>query len=186
MVEVNTHPSHSLPNLASWVAEIPAPAEKLPKESLLTTRIPERLSPVEKEAIALIRALKSYADTAPTIALQKTQAQLMQQLILNYHGHVKLRLWPLAKELGVEMRTLERIFDHEFGKTMLQCQREARLEFSQTLLRMIPPTKLSVIANLLGYHEVRDFIRFFRRHTRSTPAVWGRGEGGDLGDEKKS
>jgi AraC-like DNA-binding protein len=185
-VGANAQHSRSLPSLASWVAEIPTLAEKLPKESLVTTRIPERLSPAEKEAIAMIRALKNSADTAPTIALPKTQAQLMHQLILNYHGHVKLRFWPLAKELGVEMRTLERIFDHEFGKTMLQCQREARLEFSQSLLRMIPPTKLSVIANLLGYHEVRDFIRFFRRHTKNTPAVWGRGKGRGLGDDKNS
>jgi transcriptional regulator GlxA family with amidase domain len=149
-----------------------APAEKLPKEPHVTTRIPERLSPVEKEAIGMIRALKSSADTAPTLALPEKQAQLMHQFILTYHGHVKLRFWPLAKELGVEMRTLERVFDREFGNTMLQCQREARLEFSQSLLRMVPPTKLSVIANLLGYEEVHDFIRFFRKHTKRTPAAW--------------
>jgi transcriptional regulator GlxA family with amidase domain len=183
---VGKHSTHSLPSHASWVAEIPALAEKLPKESLMTTRIPERLSPVEKEAIAMILAVKSSADTAPQTTLPEMQAQLMHQLILTYHGHVKLRFWPLAKELGVEMRTLQRIFDHKFGKTMLQCQQEVRLEFSQMLLRMIPPTKLSVIANLLGYDEVRDFIRFFRRHTKRTPAVWGRGEGEGLGDEKKS
>jgi len=165
---------------------MPTPAEKFPKESLVTTRIPDRISPVEKEAIARIREVKASPNTAQDIALQSKQAQLMHQLILTYHGHVNLRFWLLAKELGVEMRTLERAFDREFGKTMLQCQREARLEFSQSLLRMTPPTKLSVIANLLGYHEVRDFIRFFRRHTKNTPAVWGRDESRDLGDEKNS
>jgi transcriptional regulator GlxA family with amidase domain len=166
------------------VAEIPALAQKLPRESHVTTRIPERLSPTEKEAIARIRELRASPDTADDIALQSKQAHLMHQLILTYHGHVRLRFWLLAKELGVEMRTLERAFDREFGKTMLQCQREVRLEFSQSLLRMTPPTKLSVIANLLGYHEVRDFIRFFRRHTKNTPAVWGRGKSGDLGDDR--
>lgn len=168
------------------MAEISAQAKNLPKESHVTTRIPERLSLIEKEAIAMIRALKRAADTAPTIALPKAQAQLMHRLILRYQGHVKLRFWPLAKELGVEMRTLERVFDREFGKTMLQCQREARLEFSQSLLRMIPPTKLSVIANLLGYDEVRDFIRFFRNHTQKTPTVWGRDVGRALSDEERS
>jgi transcriptional regulator GlxA family with amidase domain len=100
----------------------------------------------------------------------------MRHLILISHGHVKLRFAPIASELGVEMRTLERAFARGYGQTMLQCQIEARLQFSQFLLRMIPPTKISVVANLLGYDEARDFHRFFEKQMHQTPAAWGRKE----------
>lgn len=46
---------HLLPGFASWVAELAALTEKFHMKSLVTTRIPERLSLIEREAIARIR-----------------------------------------------------------------------------------------------------------------------------------
>jgi transcriptional regulator GlxA family with amidase domain len=100
----------------------------------------------------------------------------MKHFILLYHGHVKIRFRPIAKELGVEIRTLERAFIEEFGKSMFQSQVDARLAFAQTLLRWMPPPKVSVVANMLGYDETRDFHHFFERHTGETPSAWGRKE----------
>jgi len=98
----------------------------------------------------------------------------MRSLIRIYYGHVKLRLGPIAAELGVEMRSLERSFVDEFGKTMLEHQTEARLEFSKIQLCSQPRPKLSVIANLLGYEDVRGWARFFKQHAGKSPSSWSR------------
>ncbi|WP_263356663.1 helix-turn-helix domain-containing protein [Acidicapsa ligni] len=100
----------------------------------------------------------------------------MHALILMFHGDAKLRLATIANELGIEMRTLERAFSDELGTTMSQCQIDARLSLAQSLLTMMPPPKLSVIANLLGYDELRDFARFFQKHMHEKPTAWGRAE----------
>ncbi|RXH53884.1 helix-turn-helix domain-containing protein [Granulicella sibirica] len=141
----------------------------------MSNRVPEELSPIEKQAIARIRALRFSPEEDLSSVLQNP-ARAMHNIILTFHGHVKLRMAPIANELGVEMRTLERAFNVEIGKTMLQCQIDARLGLAHSLLSMIPPTKLSVIANLLGYDEVRDFARFFHKHMHETPSAWGRRE----------
>ena len=59
---------------------------------------------------------------------------------------------------------------------MLQCQVEARIAFSKSLLSIMPPTKISAIAYVLGYEEVRDFNRFFEKHMHETPSAWGQRE----------
>jgi AraC-like DNA-binding protein len=48
------------------------------------------------------------------------------------------------------------------------------LKFSQWMLSIFPPTKISVIAVLLGYERVQDFNRFFAKHTGQSPSQWGR------------
>ena len=141
----------------------------------MSNRVPEELSPIEKQAIERIRALR-FSHEEDLSSILKNPARAMHNIILTFHGHVKLRMAPIANELGVEMRTLERAFNEEIGKTMLRCQIDARLGLAQSLLSMIPPTKLSVIANLLGYDEVRDFARFFHKHMHETPSAWGRRE----------
>lgn len=141
----------------------------------MAKRVPEDLSPIEKQAIERIRALRLSREKELS-SIPQNPARAMHNIILTFHGHVKLRMTPLANELGVEMRTLERAFHVEIGKTMLQCQIDARLGLAQSLLSMMPPTKLSVIANLLGYDEIRDFARFFHRHMHETPSTWGRRE----------
>lgn len=141
----------------------------------MANRVPEDLSPIERQAIERIRALRASREVELSAVL-RSPARAMHNTILTFHGHVKLRMAPIANELGAEMRTLERAFNEEIGKTMLQCQIDARLGLAQSLLSMIPPTKLSVIANLLGYDEIRDFTRFFQKHMHETPSTWGRRE----------
>jgi transcriptional regulator GlxA family with amidase domain len=137
---------------------------------------PEELSTVEREVIAQVRAWRASPDDTVHSTLLKRPAQLMRSVILDKHGHVKLRFNPIAAELGVEMRTLQRAFVEEYETTMLESQTEARLEFAKFLLGVMPPNKMSVIAHLLGYDAVRDFNRFFEKHMHEAPTVWGKAE----------
>jgi AraC-like DNA-binding protein len=137
---------------------------------------PEAFSAVEREVIAQIRAWRASPGDEPRTFLFTSPARLMHNFIVGSHGHVKLRFRPIATELGVAMRTLQRAFVDEYGKTMLQCQVEARIAFSKSLLSIMPPTKISAIAYVLGYEEVRDFNRFFEKHMHETPSAWGQKE----------
>jgi len=144
----------------------------------MTARRIDALSSVEKEAIATIRAWRLSSDHEARRLLQAL-AHLMHSVIGIYHGHVKLRLGPIAAELGVEIRSLERGFVDEFGKTMLEHQTETRLAFSKAQLCLKPRPKLSVIANLLGYEDVRGWARFFKQHVGESPSAWSRSVVGD-------
>jgi len=134
------------------------------------------LSTIEREVIAEIRALRASAESGLHARILGNPAQLAHHFILDSHGNVQLRFSTIAGELGVEMRTLERAFIGEYQMTMTQFQVEVRLAFSQLLLSIFPPTKVSAIAALLGYHLVQDFNRFFKKHTRQSPSEWGRKE----------
>jgi transcriptional regulator GlxA family with amidase domain len=131
-------------------------------------------SPIENEVIQEIRALR--ASSGECSSLLETPARMAHHFILASHGNVRLRLKTIARELGVEMRTLERMFLDEYHQTMEECQLETRLAFSQTLLSIFPPTKISVVAAILGYNAVQDFNRFFQKHIHQSPSEWSRKE----------
>jgi AraC-like DNA-binding protein len=141
------------------------------------------MSRVEHEAIARINAFRQATTDDNASPLLSRPAHLVRYLIRQAHGHVKLRLRPIATELGIEARTLERVFIAEFGKSMQQYQMEIRLKFAQYLLSMDPPEKIVVVANLLGYNETRGFVRFFQTHLHQTPSSWGRAERARLRSE---
>jgi AraC-like DNA-binding protein len=142
------------------------------EEIPVANHTPDTLSAVEKEIIAQIRDWRAAPGDDLRTILLTSPARLMRTFIVGSHGHVRLRFHPIANELGVAMRTLERTFVDEYGKTMLQCQVEARVAFSKFLLSTMPPTKISAIAHMLGYDEVRDFNRFFVKHVHETPSAW--------------
>lgn len=140
----------------------------------MTSRTTERLTAVEREVIGELRALRATPGDDLHGILFDDPARLMHHFILTYHGNVQIRVGPIAREIGVEMRTLERNFVAQYNKTPLQFQVDVRLSFSQWLLSIFPPTKISVIATILGYKEVRDFNRFFRKRMHQRPSEWGR------------
>jgi transcriptional regulator GlxA family with amidase domain len=144
------------------------------------------LSTIEYEVIAEIRALRASSGSGVHASLLGNPAQLTHHFILDSHGNVQLRFRTIAGELGVEMRTLERAFVGEYKMTMTQFQVEVRLAFSQLLLSIFPPTKVSAIAALLGYHLVQDFNRFFKKHTRQSPSEWGRKERAKIAREERT
>jgi transcriptional regulator GlxA family with amidase domain len=134
------------------------------------------LSAIENEVVQEIRALRASPGEGILRSLLENPAHTAHHFILDSHGNIQLRLATIARELGVEMRTLERIFFDEYHQTMVECQVETRLAYSQSLLSIFSPTKISAVAALLGYNVVQDFNRFFKRHMHESPSQWSRKE----------
>jgi AraC-like DNA-binding protein len=97
-----------------------------PEERSVRSNVTRQLSALEGEVIAKIRIWRLSLDDEFHQELLQHPARVMQHFILLYHGHVKFHFRPIAQELGVEIRTLERAFVEEFGKTMFQCQARIR------------------------------------------------------------
>ena len=131
---------------------------------------------VEQEVIAEVRGLRATATGTGGQELLESPARLMHHLVLSRHGNVQLRLAPLAREIGIEMRTLERIFFLTYGRTMTAFQQECRLNYACRVLKASPPTKVGAVAMFLGYQQLQDFNRFFKRHMLVPPSVWSRRE----------
>jgi transcriptional regulator GlxA family with amidase domain len=134
------------------------------------------LSAIENEVIQEIRALRASPGEGIHASLLESPARMARHFIMDSHGNVQLRLATLARELGIEMRTLERLFCDEYHQTMVECQVETRLAFSKSLLSIFPHTKISAVAAQLGYNVVQDFNRFFKKHMHESPSEWGRRE----------
>jgi transcriptional regulator GlxA family with amidase domain len=135
-----------------------------------------KLSTIEIEVIREIRAMRASPGDGLNASVLESPARAAHHFILDSHGHVQLRLATIAREFGAEMRTLERAFFDEYRITMVECQVEARLAHSKRLLSIFPPTKISTVAALLGYHVVQDFNRFFKKHMHQSPKEWSRKE----------
>jgi transcriptional regulator GlxA family with amidase domain len=144
------------------------------------------LSAIENEVIQEIRALRASPGEGIHRSLLENSARTAHHFILDSHGNVQLRLATVARELGVEMRTLERMFFDEYYQTMIECQVETRLDFSKSLLSIFPPTKISAVAAILGYNVVQDFNRFFKRHTHESPSEWSRKERARIANQEAS
>jgi transcriptional regulator GlxA family with amidase domain len=142
------------------------------------------LSAIENEVIQEIRALRESPGEGIHASLLESPARMARHFILDSHGNVQLRLATLARELGVEMRTLERMFFDDYHQTMVECQVETRLAFSKSLLSIFAPTKISAVAALLGYNVVQDFNRFFKKHMHESPSVWSRKERARIASEE--
>ena len=143
------------------------------------------LSPIEKEVIAEVRALRASPGSGFPAPFLETPARIVHHVILASHGNVQLRIAAVARELGVEMRTLERAFAGEYNRTMVEYQVEVRLSFSRWMLSIFPPTKIGAIAATLGYDRVQDFNRFFKKHMHESPSEWGRKERARIRSEEK-
>jgi transcriptional regulator GlxA family with amidase domain len=134
------------------------------------------LSAIENEVIQEIRALRASVGEGIHRSLLENPARTAHHFILDSHGNVQLRLATVARELGVEMRTLERMFFDEYHQTMVECQIKTRLAFSKSLLSIFPVTKISAVSAILGYNVVQDFNRFFKKHLHESPSEWSRKE----------
>ena len=143
------------------------------------------LSPIEKEVIAEIRALRASRASGFPAQLLESPTRIVRHVILASHGNVQLRIATVARELGVEMRTLERAFAGEYNRTMVQYQVEVRLAFSRWMLSIFPPTKIGAIAATLGYDRVQDFNRFFKKHMHESPSKWSRMERERIANEER-
>jgi AraC-like DNA-binding protein len=159
-----------------------SPTSRL-EETAVLRRPTGTLSAIENEVILEIRAMRASPAEGLNATLLENPARTAHHFILDSRGNVQLRLATIARELGIEMRTLERIFFDEYHRTMVECKIETRLAFSQLLLSIFPPTKISAVAALLGYNVVQDFNRFFKKHMHQSPSAWSRKERARIASE---
>jgi transcriptional regulator GlxA family with amidase domain len=145
----------------------------------------DKLSSIEEKVIAEIRALRASPVESFAASLLASPERLTRHFIVSAHGNVQLRLATIAREIGMEMRTLERIFFVRYQETMAQSQVQTRLAFSKLLLSIFPPTKLSAVAAMVGYKQVQDFNRFFKTHVHHSPSEWSREERARIAREEK-
>lgn len=95
----------------------------------------------------------------------KDVAHIARKMIRLSHGSTKLNFGAIARELGVEVRTLQRYFREAFGLNMKQYTVQTRMEFAQRLLSQEPSPKVSFVASRLGYETDRGFLRFVAERT---------------------
>ncbi len=132
----------------------------------------EHLTPVEKKVIADIQSRRRLPPGDPGRATLDDPVLLVRNFIEAQHGSVQLHIGPIAKELGIELRTLERNFVDRYGKDVRQHQVDVRLAFCKAMLRTYPITRIREIVDTLGYKEVRAFNQFFRDHMEQAPTKW--------------
>lgn len=142
----------------------------------MATRLREELSSKEQKAIATIRAWRASPENKVHAHLLNNLAEAMHNLILGSGGNAQLEFAPIAAELGVSMRTLQRAFKRKYKKTMLDFQKETRLAAAKHMLGVMPPDKMSVIAGELGYTAAQDFTRFYEKLMHESPAKWAKRE----------
>jgi AraC-like DNA-binding protein len=125
---------------------------------------------------------------ADAAALRLAREQCERELDeLGYDGHVSARVrqaltsgaggfldvQETAVALGISTRTLKRRLAEE-GTTFSALLEELRRERAERLLRS---TTLSIdaIAETVGYSDVANFTRAFRRWTKTTPTAFRKG-----------
>lgn len=135
-------------------------------------RLSNILTPVEQRVIAEIKGIRAAPDADIHRSLIENPAAIMYHFIVLTHGHVQLHLAKIARELGANMKTLQRSFLKQYKCSMRWCQIKTRLDYAKVLLRQSRSQKIAYVAAKLGYNEVRDFNHFFQKHTNQTPSEW--------------
>lgn len=79
----------------------------------------------------------------------------------------------IAAHVGISNNYLGRIFREELGKSPLDMLTKIRIEKSKQLLSEVNRKySLQEICNLIGYHDVKSFIRFFKKLENMTPGEY--------------
>jgi AraC-like DNA-binding protein len=128
-----------------------------------------QLSGMELDAIATIRKLRATHFTGPRCGRSERAAEIMHELLCEYHGNVKIRLGVISVALGCTMRTLEREFIAQYAETMNRFHQKARLDYAEMQISCDPNIKLTAIAAELGYDRQSEFNRFFHRKRGESP-----------------
>ncbi len=119
----------------------------------------------------LQRLLESQADDAlarqhPLAGLASRVRDEISRRLANGTADVEA----VARALGLTARTLQRRLREE-GSSFRDVLETARGQYAQRYLRQ-PALKLSQIATLLGYSDLRAFDRAFRRWAGVSPSEW--------------
>jgi AraC-like DNA-binding protein len=129
----------------------------------MARKVHGRLSALEREAIEKINLLRTQHRITAESGHLLNEAVIVHDLLLGYHGYVKLRLEVISGALGCTMRSLQRTFVAFYGQTMNSFHERVRVEYAEQILSSDPGIKLMSIAADLGYDRESEFNRFFRR-----------------------
>jgi AraC-like DNA-binding protein len=129
----------------------------------------KKLSGMERAAIAAIQQLRAAHLKGLEQGYLAERADILRELLRNYHGNVKLRLEVICPALGCTIRSLEREFLARYSETMHGYHELTRLDYAIYLMTLNPDVKLTAVAAELGYDRESEFNRFFRRKTGLSP-----------------
>ncbi|MCG8391929.1 MAG: AraC family transcriptional regulator [Pseudomonadales bacterium] len=101
------------------------------------------------------------------LGVETSLSQRVRQCIQDEIGNNLPRKENVAERLGMNVRTLHRRLADE-GQSWQKLLDEVRLKQARLLLRQTRDPQ-AVIAESLGYSDIRSFQRSFKRHTGMTP-----------------
>lgn len=92
---------------------------------------------------------------------------------LEAHFNEPISIPQIADSVGVSSIYLNKIFKLSTGKTLSEYLNFYRINRSMELLANTGDT-VAKISEAMGYHDVRSYIRFFKKFNRLTPGEWRR------------
>lgn len=92
------------------------------------------------------------------------------QIIWNY-SHQRISVDMIARQIGVNRRTLERHFKQQLGKTILQELVGCRIQRAKRLLRQTH-VPIKYVAYAAGFSSLSNLCKVFRREVGMTPGEY--------------
>lgn len=84
------------------------------------------------------------------------------------HYHEDIVFGEMAKQIGISYSYMRKIVSEHTGKSLIDCLNQLRIQKSQQLLLESDLT-IAQIAEMVGYHNVQSFNRFFRKYEGMSP-----------------
>lgn len=98
-------------------------------------------------------------------------ARIAQYISENYQENISLR--ELAKEAGLSLSRVERLFQKVFHHSPRQLLLQCRLSAARTLIEQKPASKIAEIAYECGYTDHSAFSRQFKAYVGMSPTEYG-------------
>jgi Response regulator containing CheY-like receiver domain and AraC-type DNA-binding domain len=90
---------------------------------------------------------------------------------LQNHYNEDIIFEDMAKEIGISYSYMRKIVSEQTGKSLIDYLNLLRIERSKELLLNMELT-ISQIAEMIGYHNVQSFNRFFRKYEGMSPSQY--------------
>ncbi len=127
-------------------------------------RSEEEINRIHRELV------ETYADRMHALAKKSLFSKpIMKSLDYIYnHLHERITLGDIAKECGLSVPYVSKLFHSEVGVTVTQYIQQKRIEAAENLLKFSDYSCLE-ISNYLCFSSESHFIQVFKRFTKITP-----------------
>lgn len=97
----------------------------------------------------------------------------VQRAVAYIHEHLGqgLSLQQVARHVHMNSNYFSELFKRETGKNYIEFVTEAKMQKAMTMLRETP-SKISEVANEVGYEDLKYFNRLFKKFTGATPSEY--------------